>query len=66
MRKLDKRFVEIDLVNADAKERMRSAPVLDAEAFNELWQKAPEDTETALMTEDIAEDLTPAPTAAGK
>lgn len=66
MRKLDKRFVEIDLVNADAKERMRSAPVLDAEAFNELWQKAPEDTETALMTEDDAEDLSPAPAAAGK
>ena len=52
MRKLDGRFNEIDLSAADAKEKMRSGPILDESAFNDLWANAPLDPEGALMSED--------------
>lgn len=50
MRILDGRLVEIDLNEADAKERMRSAPILEAAIFSQLWRSAPIDIETALVT----------------
>jgi hypothetical protein len=53
MRILDARFVEIDLADADAKERMRSAPVVDAKEFDDLWKAAPSDEE-ALLSQDSA------------
>jgi hypothetical protein len=52
MRKLHARFSELDLTNVSAKERMRSAPVLDASLFDDLWREAPPDTERALRQED--------------
>lgn len=52
MRKLSGRFNELDLADTGAKERMRSAPVLDAELFDDLWKEAPADTEKALMDEE--------------
>lgn len=54
MRKLMGRFNEIDLADAEAKERMRSGPVLDKAAFNSLWAAAPPDAEAALKSEDAA------------
>jgi hypothetical protein len=52
MRKLDGRFNEIDLSAADAKEKMRSGPILDEAAFNDLWTQTPDDPERALLAEE--------------
>lgn len=52
MRKLHGRFTELDLADASAKERMRSAPVLDATLFDEIWREAPADAEKALRAQD--------------
>ena len=52
MRKLDGRFTEIDLSAADAKEKMRSGPILDESGFNDLWTSAPQDPEGALLSEE--------------
>lgn len=51
MRNLQGRFNEIDIGNTDAKEKMRSSPVLALEDFNQLWQTVPSDTEQALLAE---------------
>ena len=52
MRKLHGRFTELDLADATAKEKMRSAPVLDASLFDDLRKAAPADAEAALRQED--------------
>jgi hypothetical protein len=52
MRKLQGRFNEIDVSETEARERMRSAPILTYEHFAELWTKAPKDVEGALRSED--------------
>ncbi len=52
MRKLDGKFTEIDLSAADAKEKMRSGPILDEGGFNDLWANAPRDPEGALLSEE--------------
>lgn len=52
MRKLYGRFTELNLADPGAKERMRSAPVLDAGLFDDLWKKAPADAERALIEEE--------------
>lgn len=52
MRKLHGRFTELDIANASAKERMRSAPILDAALFADIWKQAPVDAESALREED--------------
>jgi Cdc6-like AAA superfamily ATPase len=51
LRKLDGRFNELDLSGTDAKEGMRSAPVLDAGEFKVLWNAAPNDVEDALLSD---------------
>jgi hypothetical protein len=52
MRKLHGRFTELDLADSSAREGMRSAQVLDVVLFEELWTKAPANTEAALLEED--------------
>lgn len=52
MRKLQGRFNEIDVADAGAKEKMRSAPILTKEHFADLWSSAPDDVEDALRNED--------------
>lgn len=52
MRKLHGRFTELDLADPAPKEKMRSAPVLDASLFDDLWREAPIDAEQALREED--------------
>ena len=52
MRKLHGRFTELNLADSSAREGMRSAPVLDVVLFEELWTKAPANTEAALLEED--------------
>jgi hypothetical protein len=51
MRVLDRRFIEIDLADPEAKEKMRSAPILDEKSLSALWDLAPADAEAALKTE---------------
>jgi len=55
MRKLHGRFSELDLARQDAKERMRSAPILDIDQINTLWISAPENAESALLAEESEE-----------
>jgi hypothetical protein len=55
LRKLDGRFNELDLSESNAKEKMRSAPVLDAKEFESLWKSAPQDVEAALLADSTAE-----------
>jgi hypothetical protein len=52
MRKLIGKFTEIDLSANDAKERMRSGPILDERAFSNLWGNAPQDSESALVSQE--------------
>ncbi len=52
MRKLISRFTEIDLSASDSKERMRSGPILDEQVFSNLWERAPEDSEGALVSQE--------------
>ncbi|HEY2901351.1 MAG TPA: hypothetical protein VGL59_12295 [Polyangia bacterium] len=54
MRILDGKFSEIDLSGAQAKEQMRSAPILDEKSFKALWESAPADSEAALQTQEAA------------
>lgn len=58
MRKLEGRFVEIDLAEAGAKERMRSGPILEESEFAALWESAPQDPESAMRVEDAAGETT--------
>ncbi len=51
LRKLERKFAEIDVSATDAKERMRSAPVLEEKSFEALSKKTPEDVESALLAE---------------
>jgi hypothetical protein len=54
MRTLQGRFTELDVVGADARERLRSAPVLGLDSFQGLWTVAPKNPELALLAEDAA------------
>lgn len=53
MRVLDRKFTEIDLADPEAKEKMRSAPILDETSLEALWISAPADPEAALRSEDL-------------
>ena len=55
MRKLSGRFVELNLADAGAKERMRSAPILDAGSFDDLWKESSDNAQTSLLEEDDEE-----------
>ena len=52
-RKLEGRFNELDIAAADAKERMRSTPILELSEFDNLWEAAPvKVTKEALANEE--------------
>jgi hypothetical protein len=53
MRKLQTRFVEIDLSENTAREKMRSAPIFDVDLFYALWDQAPQDAEQALSMQEV-------------
>ena len=55
MRKLQARFAEIDLSEATAREKMRSAPIFDVDLFYALWNQAPQDAEGALTAQETVE-----------
>ena len=52
LRKLVGRFNEVDVSAADAKERMRSAPVLDHDKLDALLGTVPDNAEAALLDPD--------------
>jgi hypothetical protein len=52
MRTLEGRFAEINIADKDAKETMRSSPILDATALQTLWSAAPANAEAALLGDD--------------
>lgn len=52
LRKLDGRFVEIDLSESDAKERLRSSPVFGTSDFESLLQSSPSNVEAALLSDE--------------
>ncbi len=53
LRKLQGKFNEIDLSSPDAKERLRSAPLLELDVFKEKFSIAPANAEDNLTTEDV-------------
>jgi len=52
LRKHQGRFNELDLSSPDAKEQMRSAPVLDEIQFQNLWSASPKKIEDALVEQE--------------
>jgi hypothetical protein len=55
-RKMQGRFSEIDVSDREAKDKMRSAPVLDEATILSLFQKVPEDAEQKLRAQPDEED----------
>lgn len=53
LRKLQGRFNEIDLSLSDAKEKIRSAPVLDFATFSKAIESAPADAENLLTNDQM-------------
>jgi hypothetical protein len=53
LRKLQGRFNEIDLSQSDAKEKVRSAPVLDFVTFSKSLESAPAEAEQLLTVEEV-------------
>lgn len=54
LRKLDGRLNEIDLLSKDAKDQMRSMPILDDRKLEEMIKHAPKDAEGQLLRGDDA------------
>jgi hypothetical protein len=54
MRVLEDKFTEIDLTEPEAKEKMRSAPILDDTIFESIWDSVPTDLELALKNQEAA------------
>ena len=53
LRKLDGRFNELDLSSTDAKDKLRSMPVLGDDDFKNLWESAPANLETELLQDSV-------------
>jgi hypothetical protein len=51
LRKLHGKLNELDLARADWREKVRSAPILDAKTLDDLWKQAPADAERAMAAE---------------
>ncbi|MBP7060369.1 MAG: hypothetical protein KBA91_00125 [Candidatus Moranbacteria bacterium] len=52
LRKLFGKMNEIDLSTSDAKEKIRSAPILTEEKLGELWQTVPKDPEEKILADE--------------
>jgi hypothetical protein len=63
MRTLEGRFTELDIADRDAKEKMRSSPILSEGTLQELWGQAPPKVEQALLEDEPDERnaITPPP-----
>ena len=51
LRKLEGRFNELDISSADAKDKLRSMPILADDEFKNLWESAPAELEAELLKE---------------
>jgi len=56
LRKLQNKFSEIDVSAADAKDKMRSAPILEEVKLETLSKSAPQDLERALSEQESEDD----------
>lgn len=56
LRKHLNRFVETDVSDPGAKDKMRSAPILDESQMGKLFEQVPEDVEQALLEEEAEDD----------
>jgi hypothetical protein len=54
LRKLDGRFNELDVSSVDAKDKLRSMPVLGREDFVALWAATPANVETGLLQDALS------------
>lgn|GEM_PF-1000078 len=52
LRKLSGKMKEIDLSETDAKEQIRSAPILTGELLKNIWENTPDDPEKAILSEE--------------
>jgi hypothetical protein len=52
LRKRQGKFNEVDLSATDAKEKLRSAPLLELGVFEHRFLEAPEDAEAMLVAEE--------------
>jgi Cdc6-like AAA superfamily ATPase len=55
LRKLQDRFMEIDITAKDARERCRNAPILDEQILIQLYRSAPEHVEEELKAGTVGE-----------
>ncbi len=55
LRKLEGRFNELDISSADAKDKLRSMPILSDEEFRNLWESTPSNVETELLQDAVGE-----------
>jgi hypothetical protein len=55
MRRLQGRFNEVEISDTDAKEKMRSSPILGLPEFRDFWQQVQKDPETALKEQENSE-----------
>ena len=53
LRKLDRRFNELDISERDAKEKLKSAPILEPKEFDNLFKSTPQNVENALLSADV-------------
>jgi hypothetical protein len=53
-RKMEGRFTEIDVSDPAARDKMRSAPVMDKQQLDQLFASVPLDVETALTRREEA------------
>jgi hypothetical protein len=53
LRKLQDRFSEVDVSSSDAKEKMRSAPILEESKLSSLFGNAPANLEEVLLDSDV-------------
>ncbi|WP_082818123.1 hypothetical protein [Variovorax boronicumulans] len=54
LRKLDGRFSELDVSRDNAKDQLRSSPILEESHFQSLFVAVPENVETALLADEVA------------
>jgi len=55
LRKLEGRFSELDISSADAKDRLRSMPILGEDEFKNLWESAPAELEVELLKDPVSD-----------
>ena len=53
LRKLSGKMKEIDLSEMDAKEQIRSAPILTEKILKDIWMQSPDNPEATILAEEL-------------